>query len=43
MTKIIFVRHGRTDYNEQGLQDSLDKAHLSPLGQKQARDLLAHL
>lgn len=43
MTKVIFVRHGRTDYNEVGLQDSLDKARLSDLGREQASALIDHL
>lgn len=42
-TKIIFVRHGRTDYNDQGLADGLGKGRLTELGQKQAAQTAASL
>ena len=38
-TKIIFVRHGRTDYNELGLFDCEDKARLVEEGKQQAEEI----
>lgn len=39
MTKIIFVRHGRTDYNEKGLMDYENKANLTEIWKNQAEEL----
>ena len=36
ITKVIFVRHGRTDYNEKWLMDYQDKARLNEQWKKQA-------
>lgn len=43
LTKIILIRHGRSDYNEMGLQDSDNKAVLSDLGKKQAKEIAEFL
>lgn len=37
LTKIIFIRHGRTDYNDKHLADGAGKAQLSHLGKQQAQ------
>lgn len=39
LTKIIFVRHGRTDYNDKHLADYEGKAQLTDLGAQQAQDV----
>lgn len=39
ITRNIFLRHARTDYNEQKLCDSFGKPILSEIGQKQAQEL----
>lgn len=39
ITRNIFLRHGKTDYNEQKLCDSFGKPVLSEIGQKQAQEL----
>ena len=36
LTKIIFVRHGRTDFNDKNCHDCENKAQLSVLGREQA-------
>ncbi len=38
ITKIIFVRHGRTDYNEKKCYDGEGKARLTDAGQRQAEE-----
>jgi broad specificity phosphatase PhoE len=40
MTKIIFVRHGRTDYNVAGKFDCIWIAQLNDTGKKQAAELI---
>jgi len=40
LTKVILVRHGRTDYNEKNLLDSLWKAKLNKIWQKQSDFIL---
>lgn len=42
-TKVILVRHGKTDYNEKGFVDNSDKAKLNELGIKQSQDLVSKL
>ena len=39
ITKVIFVRHGRTDYNEKGLMDYKNEAKLNEAWKKQANQL----
>ena len=39
ITKVIFVRHGRTDYNEKHFYDSKNNAHLIEIGKKQAQNI----
>ena len=39
LTKIILVRHGRTDYNDAKKQDSLNKANLTDFGKNQAEEI----
>lgn len=40
VTKVIFVRHGRTDYNELNISDSeLDTSRLNEVGIEQAKEL----
>ena len=40
VTKVIFVRHGRTDYNELNISDSeLDKSRLNEVGIEKAKEL----
>ncbi len=39
ITRVIFVRHWRTDYNEKSLMDYKDKANLSSLGKEQSKDI----
>jgi len=43
ITKVIFVRHGRTDYNEKGLMDYQWKAMLNDTGKDQAEQLVQAL
>ncbi len=38
-TKIIFVRHGSTNYNEKGLMDYQNKAQLTEIGRDQAKKI----
>ncbi|MCP4523183.1 MAG: histidine phosphatase family protein [Candidatus Gracilibacteria bacterium] len=40
MTKVIFVRHGRTDYNEAGKFDCIGVAQLTQQGKDQAQKLV---
>ena len=39
ITKHILIRHGVTDYNQQGLHDMLSKAKLNEKGQQQAQEI----
>lgn len=39
VTKIIFVRHWRTDYNEKWLMDYKNKASLNDIGKEQAKQV----
>ena len=39
-TRVIFVRHGRTDYNEKKWADAEDKARLNEEGKQQAQALI---
>ncbi|PIE85657.1 isoleucine--tRNA ligase, partial [Candidatus Gracilibacteria bacterium] len=38
ITKVIFVRHGRTDYNDKDLFDYKNEAKLTEVGKKQAEE-----
>lgn len=39
MTKVIFVRHGRTNYNEEGKYDGIGNAQLTEVGKNQAKEI----
>ncbi|MDR0282165.1 MAG: histidine phosphatase family protein [Candidatus Peribacteria bacterium] len=43
MTKHIFIRHSKTDYNEQKLHDTLGKAKLNNEGKEQAKEIVEKL
>ncbi|MBB1579300.1 MAG: class I tRNA ligase family protein [candidate division SR1 bacterium] len=43
LTKNVFIRHGRTDFNEEKKFDSLGDARLNELGEQQAQGLVSKL
>ena len=43
LTKNVFIRHGRTDFNEEKKFDSLGDARLNELWEQQAQDLVSKL